>query len=472
MIDDAERFDVVVVGGGPAGQKAAVQAAKAGRRVLLVDRERSIGGECVSRGTIPSKTLRETALYLSGLRRRAAGLLDAELSDNVKVAALMQRLETVQGDHAEILRVQMVRNGVEVRRGRVSFRSPNILAVHGVGRSERLVRAEHVVLATGSRPRRPDNAAVDHEHVLDSDSILSLIYLPRSLAILGGGVIACEFASIFAALGVEVTLCDGRDRPLGFLSPDLSAGFVAAFERMGGRYLPGRKVVRAAHDGVNAVVCELDDGTRLLAEKALCALGRVASVEGLNLEAAGLALNDRGHLSADENGQTAVAHIYAAGDVAGPPALAASAMEQGRRAVCHALGLEQGSAVGQVPVGIYTIPEIATIGLSAAEVEERHGSALVGLGHFSELARGQINGHTEGFIKLVAGPDGRRLLGAEILGEGAGELIHVAQMAIIGGMDVDVFVEHVFNFPTLTEGYRVAALKIVQARPQPASEAA
>jgi NAD(P) transhydrogenase len=472
VIDEAERFDVVVVGGGPAGQKAAVQAAKAGRSVLVVDRERSIGGECVYRGTIPSKTLRETALYLSGLRRRAGGLLDADLSDGVKVAALMQRLETVQGGHAEVLRLQMERNGVEVRRGRASFRSPHILAVQGVGRSESLVRGEHIVLAPGSRPRRPDTATVDHEHVMDSDSILSLIYLPRSLAILGGGVIACEFASIFAALGVEVTMCDGRDRPLGFLSPDLSAGFVAAFERMGGRYLAGRKVVRTAHDGVNAVLCELDDGTHLTSEKALCALGRVASVEGLNLEAAGLSLNDRGHLSADANGQTAVAHIYAAGDVAGPPALAASAMEQGRRAVCHALGLKQGSAVGQVPVGIYTIPEIATIGLSAAEVEKRHGAALVGLGLYSELARGQINGHTEGFIKLIADPDGRRLLGAEILGEGAAELIHVAQMAIIGAMDVDVFVEHVFNFPTLTEGYRVAALKIVQARPQAASEAA
>jgi NAD(P) transhydrogenase len=461
---EAERFDVVVVGGGPAGQKAAVQAAKARRRVLLVERERNLGGECVHRGTIPSKTLRETALYLSGLRKRTAGLLSAEISDDVKVGALMQRLDRVLVDQEEVQGRQMERNGVEVRRGRASFRTPNVLAIQGVGRTEHLVRGECIVLATGSRPRRPENVQIDHEHILDSDSILSLIYLPRSLAILGGGVIACEFASIFAALGVEVTILDGRDRPLGFLDPDLSAGFVAAFERMGGRYLAGRKVVHMEPDGVSAVSCALDDQTKLTVEKALCALGRVAAVDGLNLDAAGLALDERGHLPADEHGRTAVAHIYAAGDVGGPPALAASAMEQGRRAACHALGLDAGSAGALVPIGIYTIPEIASVGLTAAEVERRHGSALVGQAPFAELARGQINGHTEGFVKLVTGPDGKRLLGAQILGEGAAELIHVAQLALIGRMDVDVFVENVFNFPTLTEGYRAAALKLLQAR--------
>jgi len=465
-------YDVLVLGSGPAGQKAAIQAAKAGARVAVVERERAVGGACVHRGTIPSKTLRETALYLAGLRKRAEGILATELTDHVKVAALMRRLDRVLAGEEAVQALQMSRNGVEVRRGRASFRSPHVLAIQGVGRTEHLVRGERIVVATGSRPRRPENVEVDHEHVMDSDSILSLIYLPRSLAILGGGVIACEFASIFAALGVEVSILDARDRPLGFLDPGLSAGFVMAFERMGGRYLGGRKLARVAHDGVSAVTCALDDGTELKAEKALCAMGRVAAADGLNLEAAGLALNERGHVPADEYGRTAAPHIYAVGDVAGPPALAAFAMEQGRRAMRHALGLGDSPTAGGVPVGIYTIPEIATIGLTAAEVKERLGSALVGQAPFAELARGQINGHTEGFVKLVAGPDGRRLLGAQILGEGACELIHVAQLALIGKMDVDVFVEHVFNFPTLTEGYRAAALKIVQARPAAARGAA
>jgi NAD(P) transhydrogenase len=459
-----ERFDVIVVGGGPAGQKAAVCAAKAGRRVLLVERERAVGGECVRRGTIPSKTLRESALCLSGLKRRAGEMLGTELSGGVKVSALMKRLDAVLAGEEAVLQHQMVRNGVEVRRARASFVDPNTLALRGVGRSERQVRGGAIILATGSRPRQPDNICVDHEHVLDSDSILSLIYLPSSLTIFGGGVIACEFASIFATLGVEVCIVDGRERPLAFLDPELSTGFVKALERMGGRYLGGRRVLEARYDGVESVVTVLDDGTQFTSEKVLCAMGRVAAVDGLNLAAAGLALSDRGHLGANEHGQTSVAHIYAVGDVAGPPALAASAMEQGRRAACHALGERGGAAHGPVPVGIYTIPEIATIGLTESEVRLRFGVAYCGTAPFSELARGQINGNTDGFIKLVTGPDSKKLLGAQILGEGAAELIHVAQMALIGNLDVDVFVENIFNFPTLTEGYRAAALKALQAR--------
>jgi NAD(P) transhydrogenase len=299
-----ERFDAIVLGGGPAGQKAAVQAAKANKRVLIVERERAFGGECVRRGTIPSKTLRETALFLSGLRQRAAGVFDADFSEGVKVASLMRRLDDVLASQVDVLQRQMERNGVEVRCGRASFRSPNVIAIQRLGAAECLVTAERIVIATGSRPRTPDNVAVDHEHVLDSDSILSLIYLPRTLTILGGGVIACEFASIFGALGVRVTMVDTRSRPLGFLDPELSDGFVRAFEAAGGRYVAAGRIVGCAHQRSGQVVTTLDDGSSIASEKALCALGRVAQTEGLHLEAAGLAVNARGHLDTDRRGCT------------------------------------------------------------------------------------------------------------------------------------------------------------------------
>ncbi|MEM7309231.1 MAG: Si-specific NAD(P)(+) transhydrogenase [Planctomycetota bacterium] len=466
MSESAARYDVVVLGGGPAGQKAAIQASEYGSSVLVIDRERSVGGECTYRGTIPSKTLRESAVFLSGLKRRTGGVVDTELSAHVKLESLMRRLSGVLRDQEEVLSDQMYRNGIDVWRGSAHFTSPDTVCVQNVGTSTRCVRADTIVIATGSRPRRPDNVDVDHEAVLDSDSILSLIYLPRSLAVLGSGVVACEFASIFAALGVQVTIVDAYERPLGFLDPELSDGFVRAFTRMGGTYLPGRRVESVVHDGLlEQVDIELSGGDRMGAEKVLCALGRVAHVRGLQIEAAGLEVTDRGHIPVDEHCRTKVPNIYAIGDVIGPPALAASAMEQGRRAMKHAFGREVAGSNGVVPVGIYTVPELATVGQSEAEVVAELGSAVVGRAPFAELSRGQISANTDGFVKLVCGPDGRKLLGAQVLGEGAADLIHVAQLALIAGLDADTFVDNVFNFPTLTEGYRVAALEILSKRP-------
>ena len=284
-----ESYDLIVIGGGPAGQKAAIQAAKLGRRVLLVDRQRAVGGECVHRGTIPSKSLRESAVYLSGLRQRTQGLLDLELSGDVKVASLMRRLDTVLGRHEHYMESQLRRNGIELRHGRARFLSPHELEIASCEGGAVRARADFIVIATGSRPRRPPGIPVDHEHVLDSDSILSLIYLPRSLTVLGSGVIAAEFASIFAALGVEVTMIDRYERPLGFLDPELTDCFTRVYERQGGRFLPLRKVRSVAWDGVATVVTELEDGEVLHSDKVLCAQGRVAELSGLELAAAGLA---------------------------------------------------------------------------------------------------------------------------------------------------------------------------------------
>jgi len=454
-----ESVELLVLGAGPAGHKAAIQAAKAGKRVLIVDRDPSAGGECVQRGTIPSKTLRESANYLVGLRARSEGVIDVSVPAQTKVASLMRRLKAVRASHGSYLNEQLERNQVERLHGRARFLSSEVVEIRSPDRRVRRVRAERIVIATGSRPRQPDNVPVDHEHVLDSDSILALIYLPQSLTVLGAGVIACEFASIFAALGVKVTMVDAGARPLSFLDPELTTCYVSAFERMGGVFVPGKKVERVHWDGA-AVVTRLASGEELRAEKCLCAQGRVANVAELGLEAAGLALTPRGHIPVDANLRTVVPNIYAAGDVIGPPALAATAVEQGRRAARHAFGLPTHGANEVVPVGIYTIPEIATVGLSEEQALAKFGSAHVGRSMFGELARALINGQTDGLLKLIADPAGK-LVGAHIVGEAAIELVHVAQMALVGGLTLEAFVDNVFNFPTMAEAYRVAAIDAV-----------
>jgi len=386
-------------------------------------------------------------------------VIDVSVPPQTQVASLMRRLRAVRGHHEAYLSAQLERNGIVRLRGRARFLSSECVEVRCPDRSLRRVRARFVVIATGSRPRQPEHVPVDHEHVLDSDSILSLIYLPRSLTVLGAGVIACEFASIFAALGVQVTMVEAGARPLSFLDPELTSRYVQAFERMGGTLLTGRKTEGVRWDG-SAVVTRLADGAELRSEKALCALGRVANVADLDLGAAGISLTTRGHVPVDANLRTVVPHVYAAGDVVGPPALAATAMEQGRRAMRHALGLPLHEAGEVVPVGIYTIPEISGVGLSEEEAVKRYGHALVGRARFEELARAHINGQADGLLKLVADPAGR-LVGAHIVGEAATELVHVAQMALVGGLTLEAFVDNVFNFPTMAEAYRVAAIDAV-----------
>lgn len=456
-------FDVVVIGGGPGGQKAAVQAVKAGARVLVIEREQSVGGECVRRGTIPSKSLRHSAMVHLRWMKEFAGT-DQPVRCGSTLAALIAHQGQVTRGHEEYMSRQMSRNGITVWRGHASFLSPSELSVRAIDGSRRRVSTRFVVIATGSRPRTPPNVPVDHENILDSDSILALPYLPETLTVLGGGVIASEFATFFGALGVRVTMLDRSERPLAFLDPELTGRMVADFERTGGRYL-GKSALRSvAFDGVSRVVTTLEDGTEVESEKLLCALGRTAQVSGLDLAKAGLSVNARGTIDVDANCRTAVETIYAVGDVIGPPALAATSMEQGRRAVRHALGLEGLQTRGFTPVGIYTIPEMATVGLSEAEARAQLGGCIVGRARFEELARGLINGDERGLIKLVCAPDGRKLLGAHIIGDGATELIHVPQMALSSDADIDLFLESIFNFPTFAEGFLVAALDVLEQR--------
>jgi NAD(P) transhydrogenase len=463
-----ERFDVLVLGAGPSGHRAALTAANAGKRVAIVEQDAAVGGACVTRGTIPSKTLRETALAFSSFAKKTGGVLTSEVPEDVRVVALMKRVGDVVSAHERVMGRQLAAAGVVVLHGRARFVARDAVELRTVRGERRRLESPAIVIATGSRPRSPAEIPIDHEHILDSDSILSLAYLPRSLIVLGAGVIASEYASIFAALGVAVTMVDKAPRPVPFVEPELTARFVEGFTENGGRFIGGRKPTRVEWNGVDHVSVVLDDGTELVADKVLCALGRVANLDGLALEAAGLAPNERGLLVVDEHCRTSAPGIWAIGDVIGPPSLAASATEQGRCAVVDALGLEAtlptGIAARVLPTGVYSIPEMASVGLNEADARARDPNVLVGRASFAEITRGMIAATEGGFLKLVATADGQKLLGAHVVGEGASELVGIGQLAIQAGLSVDQLVETIFNFPTLAEAYRVAALDVVHQR--------
>lgn len=463
MSETTHTYDILVLGSGPAGQKAAVQAAKAGKRVAVVEREVAVGGACVHHGTIPSKTLRESAHQMARMRHYAK-IFDCKLREDVQVRTLVERMEAVIQAHVETMGNQLGRNDIDLVHGRARFLGTNEIEVQSPGGATEIYAAETVIIATGSRPRAPQNIPVDHEHILDSDSILSMIYLPQSLTVLGGGVIGSEYASIFSCLGVKVTLIDRFERPVGFMDSDLTRTFVETFEGENGTFLGSREITSVEWDGISQVITRLADGRAIASDKMLVSMGRVANVDRLDVGAAGIRLDDRGLIPVDEFCRTTTPHIYAVGDVAGQPGLASSAMEQGRRAIRHALGIDLGDSFRTVPTGIYSVPEMGSVGLTEEAAVEQNGSAVVGRARFAEVARGMVSNLGEGMVKLVADPDGRKLLGVHIVGEDATELIHLGQMALIHNSNVDVFVEEIFNFPTLAEAYRVAALEIVNRR--------
>ena len=462
MSQQNEVFDVIVIGSGPAGQKAAVQAAKAGKRVCVIERELGVGGACVHRGTIPSKTLRETAVHLSAFRQRVGSHVHFDLPPDLQLASLMDRMESVVTAHVAFQQAQMERNQIVQIHGRARFVDAHTVAVESIYGALRTLHGEVIVIATGSRPRTPPEIPIDHENVFDSDSVLSMAYLPKSLVVLGAGVIASEYATIFAALGCAVTMIDRGERPLAFMDPEILDRFVHAFQaNQGCTFVGGAKVQSVQWNGVDGVVTKLTNGWEVKSEKLLCALGRVANIDGLCIEAAGLQVTDRGVIPVDGDCRTKVPHIFAVGDVIGPPSLASASMEQGRRSMRAALHLPTGAGNDVIPAGIYTIPEMASIGIDENEAKKRHGDCLVGRARFGELARGQIAGSSDGLLKLVVDAQTQRILGCQILGEGATELVHLAQMAMLTNSEASMFVERIFNFPTLAEAYRVAALDIL-----------
>lgn len=455
-------FDVIVIGSGPAGQKAAVQAAKAGKRVALVEQDKFLGGACVHRGTIPSKTLRENALRVKKMRENAK-LCDFELAEDVEMATLIDRLTTVLNAHDAYMASQLERNDITRLHGRSHFIDKHRISLEGISGEEQVCTASDFIIATGSLPRHPPNISIDHENIFDSDSILSMMYLPPSLTVLGGGVIASEYASIFQALGVQVTMIDRYERPLGFMDEDLVERFLSTFIEMGGTWIGEKTVDSVEWDGLSQVVTRCGDGTEFKAAKLLCAAGRYANVAGLALDHLGVRLNDHGNVQVDEQLRTNLSNIYAAGDVIGPPSLASASMEQGRRASCNALGIDTGQMAQLIPSGIYAIPELSGVGLTEQQARQQ-GDVIVGLARFEEISRGQINDIHDGLLKIICDASGQQILGVQIVGEGATELVHIGQMAMLNNSPVDIFVENIFNYPTLAEAYRVAALSVLGQR--------
>ncbi len=459
-MSDSYNYDIIVIGSGPGGQQAALEGTKAGKKVALIERGRNVGGECVFRGTIPSKTLREAALNLTNLRS-VSNIFQYELRSDVEIHSLMGRLDEVLDLQHSSIEEEMQRNNVELIHGRARLTGQHEVEVQHIDGTTSTLSAQYIVIATGSRPRRPPEIPVDHEHILDSDSILSLIYLPQSLTVLGGGVISSEYASIFALLGVKVTMIDRAPRPLMFMDPELVNSYLDHFKQNGGEHYGSAEIESVEWDGVSQVVTRLASGAVISSDKLLVALGRLANVESLGLETVGIEQTNRGHIVVDDYYQTNIPNIYAVGDVVGRPSLAASAMEQGRRAVCHALNIaDTGIDFSYLPIGIYAIPEMASVGLSEEEAREKHGDIFVGKANFSDVARAQISGATTGLLKLVVAPDGQKLLGVHIVSQGAADLIHAGELALLNGNNVNIFQENVLNFPTMSQAYRVAALDV------------
>jgi NAD(P) transhydrogenase len=456
-------YDLICLGSGPAGQKAAIQAAKAGFHAAVVEREPQVGGSCLLSGTIPSKALREQALRYRRMRGSASSLA-VELSGDAPLSALLHGVDAVIAAQDRYLQAQLARNQVDLIRGRAVLLSANRIEVQRVDGLRRELSAPRILLATGSRPRHVSAIEIDHEHVLDSDSILSLPYLPRTLIVLGSGVIACEYASIFSALGCAVTLVDKAAEPLGFLDAPLRAGFLAAFRSMGGQYRSGAEVGGARFDGFSQVEVSLKSGDVLKADIVLAAFGRIANLDGIGLDRLALRISSRGHVEVNERFETNIPGIYAAGDAIGPPALACAAADQGRRAALAAFALPPPAASSLVPTGVYTIPEIACVGLSQSEAQAKSIEVIVGRADFGEVARAHIAGEAAGFLMLICERASLRVLGVQALGEGATELVHLGQAAVATAATADFFIEQVFNFPTMTEAYRIAAFDVLKQR--------
>jgi NAD(P) transhydrogenase len=450
-------FDLFVIGTGPAGQRAAVQAAKLGKRAAVIEKRREVGGVCVDTGTIPSKTLREAVLYFTGFQQRGIYGSSYRLKDRISMQDLLFRCDYVIRREVEVTRDQMLRNGVALIPGVASFLDPHTIRVCGAQETVD-VRAGKVVLAPGTIPAPPPGVEVDGRNIITSDMILGLERLPRTLTVVGAGVIGCEYASMFAALGVEVTLVDRRPRLLDFVDAEIAEHLMFQMREMKCTFRLDETVARVQVEEPRRVVATLQSGKRLVSELLLYSVGRLGATSELDLPAAGLQADDRGRLAVNERFQTAQPHIYAAGDVIGFPALASVAMEQGRLAACNAFGVTSHSFPHLLPYGIYSIPEISMVGKNEEELTAAGVPYEIGVARYREIARGAILGDDSGLLKLLFHRETRRILGVHIIGTSATELVHIGQAVLAFDGTIDYFVNNVFNYPTLAECYKVAAL--------------
>jgi NAD(P) transhydrogenase len=449
-------FDLLVIGSGPGGQKAAIAAAKLDRRVAVVERPDMIGGVCLNTGTIPSKTLREAILYLTGLDQREMYGQAYRVKDEITIADLTARTRHVVSRENDVVRSQLSRNRVAIVPGTARFLSPHEVEVAGDGRT-RKVSAEKFIIATGTSPARPDSVAFDDRTVIDSDGIMNLESVPRSMVVAGAGVIGIEYASMFAALGTKVTVVERRDRMLEFCDLEVVEALKYHLRDLAVTFRFG-ETVSAVEARPEGAIASLRSGKKIPADMVLYSAGRQGMTNELDLPAAGLSADERGRIAVGEFFRTEVPHIYAVGDVIGFPALAATSMEQGRIAALDACGEPVKTTNQLQPIGIYSIPEISFIGRTEDELTADCVPFEVGVSRYRELARGQIIGDSYGVLKLLVSPVDRKLLGVHVFGTGATELVHIGQAVMGCGGTVDYLVDAVFNYPTLAESYKVAAL--------------
>ncbi|MCO5065727.1 MAG: Si-specific NAD(P)(+) transhydrogenase [Rhizobiaceae bacterium] len=453
-----DHFDLVVIGSGPSGRRAAIQAAKLGKSVVVVDRGRRLGGVSVHTGTIPSKTLRETVLNLSGWRERGFYGRGYRVKQDISITDLVQRLHKTLDHEVEVLQHQFMRNGVRNMRAGARFAEPNLLTLTNDHGDTSSLAFDHALISVGTRPHRPKDVPFDRKHVFDSDEMLEIERLPRTLTVIGGGVIGVEYATIFSALDVPVTLIEPRTSILDFIDREIVDDFMHQMRDRGMQLRLGTAAKSIEVKNGQAEVM-LSDGRVVRSEVVLYAAGRSGNVESLGLDAVGIEADNRGRIKVDPlTFQTTVPNIYAAGDVIGFPSLASTAMEQGRVAACHAFGVSLPPAPETFPYGIYAVPEISTVGQSEEEIRSSGMAYEIGVARFRETSRGHIMGVDSGFLKLIFDQDTRRLLGAHIVGEGATELVHIGQAVINLGGTVDFFVNNTFNYPTLAEAYKIAGL--------------
>jgi len=452
------RFELIVIGSGPAGRRAAIQAAKLGRSVLVVEDRLRVGGVSVHTGTIPSKTLRETVLNLSGWRERGFYGLAYRVKKDIEGKDLGARLRMTLDFEIDVLEHQFARNGVRTIAGAARFLDPHRIEVATDGQQE-VYEGERFVIAVGTKPYRPAEIPFDGHAVVDSDTLVEELRVPRSLTVVGAGVIGLEYATIFSALDVPVTIVEPRNNFLEFIDREIIEEFVHELRKRGVSFRLGCRVERVELDAAGWPVALLQDQRRIRSEMLLYAAGRVGATAELGLETVGLSVDARGRLAVNPRTfQTSQPHIYAAGDVIGFPSLASTSMEQGRIASCHAFGAPLADAPVFFPYGIYAVPEISTIGLTEEQVRERAIPYECGVARFRETSRGHIMGLQSGMMKMIFGLQDRKLLGVHIVGEGATELIHIGQAVLNLGGTLDYFVENTFNYPTLAEAYKIAAL--------------
>ena len=459
-------YDLIVIGTGPAGQKAAVQAAKLGKKVAIIERKHVVGGVCINTGTIPSKSLREAVLYLSGFRQRNIYGAEYRLKKTITIEDLAFRANHVIKNEIQIVQHQMARNNIDMFFGSASFVDAHRLRIQS-DRGAIELGADFVVIAVGTEPARPADIPFDGQTIIDTDGLLSMKRIPESIIIVGGGVIGTEYASLLAALGVPVTLIDKRPRLLEFVDAEIIEALQWQMKDIGVTLYHGEEVVALTKEGHHSVRVTLRHNRPIHGSMLMYAIGRVGATQSLNLDAIGLRADDRGRLTVNEHFQTALPHIYAAGDVIGFPALASTSMQQGRHAACHAFGHPDRTDTSLLPYGIYAIPEISMVGQTEEQLKHAAVPYGIGVARYREIARGQIIGDETGLLKLLFHRHTRHLLGVHAIGEGATEIIHIGQAVMAFHGKIDYFIDTVFNYPTLAECYKVAALDGINRMPRP-----